>query len=233
MIIIFGSSKGVGQALVDVFDGKKTLLISRKKSTLKDNQIHLSSDINNFDYKSFDKQIVNEKIEAVFFSVGLVNPNDNLNLNTEEINAIINTNFISIVKITEHIIKSKNLSKSCLICFFSSVTTILPRDKNIIYCAAKNSLNSFYKSLEIYIKANNLNVRLSLIILGFVSTSMNKNIKTFFPKMEASKLALYLKKNINKLKGIYYIPYYWFFIKILISLSPISIKLLINKLINR
>ena len=75
--------------------------------------------------------------------------------------------------------------------------------------------------------------RLSLIILGFVNTSMNKNIKTFFPKMEASKLALYLKKNIKKLKGIYYIPFYWFFIKILISLAPANIKLLISKLVNR
>jgi|TARA_B100000959_G_scaffold281331_1_gene345167 short-subunit dehydrogenase len=233
MIIIFGSSKGVGKALANVFEDKKTLLISRQKSTLKKNQIHLSLDINNFDYKTFDNQIINEEIEAIFFPVGLLKQNDDLNLNSEEINEIMNTNFLSIAKITGHIIQSKSLSNSCSICFFSSVTTILPRDKNIIYCAAKNSLNSYYKSLDTYIKLNKLNIRLSLIILGFVNTTMNQNIKTFFPKMEAGKIAFYLKKNIKKLKGVYYIPYYWLLIKILISLTPNIMKLLISKMVNR
>jgi hypothetical protein len=62
---------------------------------------------------------------------------------------------------------------------------------------------------------------------------MNQNIKTFFPKMEAGKIAFYLKKNIKKLKGVYYIPYYWLLIKILISLTPNIMKLLISKMVNR
>lgn len=233
MILIFGASKGVGKALADTFVNKTTILISRQKPTLKKNQKFLSIDINKINFEEMNNKIKFENIEAVYFPVGLVLENDNLNLDYEEMELLMRTNFLSIIKITEYLIKSKKLSKSCLICFFSSVTTLLPRDKNIIYCASKQSLNSYYKSLKTYISINKLNIRVSLIILGFVNTSMNKNIKTFFPKMEPERLAKYINKKSFKLEGIYYIPFYWFFIKIIINLIPEKIKLFISQSINR
>ena len=58
---------------------------------------------------------------------------------------------------------------------------------------------------------------------------MNKDIKTILPKKNPKEIAIFINNNINKLNGIYYIPFYWFILKIVLDLIPTIIK---TKLIN-
>ena len=53
---------------------------------------------------------------------------------------------------------------------------------------------------------------------------MNKKFNTILPKKNPDQIAIYLKKNLNKLNGIYHVPFYWFFIKIILNLIPFNIK---------
>ena len=230
MIIIVGASKGIGQAITKVFSDKKLLLISRSKiETSSQYHKHLIGDINHLNYKKLDEFLENDIIEAVFFVVGLINKSDDLKLNNDQKDEIINTNFISIVKLNEYLIRSEKIAQKSLICFFSSVTTLLPRKKQILYCASKTALNSYYLSLRSFFYKNKSNIRIANLMLGYFDTEMSEGVKTPFPKRNPDEVANFLKKNLDKLNGTYYIPFYWFFINILLSVIPNNIKI---KLIN-
>ena len=99
-----------------------------------------------------------------------------------------------------------------------------------MYCAAKSALNSFSKSLNFYIKVNKLNFRVANILLGYMSTEMNKSIETPIKKINADTVASYIFFNRSKIEGEIFFPKYWFGIKLLISLMPIKIILLVFKI---
>ena len=99
-----------------------------------------------------DKKFDNDSFEAIFFTIGLTNKEDNIYLESNDIDKIIKTNFSAIVKFTQFLIVKKKLKKNCLICFCSSVTTFYSRDKQIIYAASKNALNSYVNSLSFHVK---------------------------------------------------------------------------------
>ena len=151
MNLIIGGSSGLGKSLTIYFSEiDKTLTVSRKLIKLKSkNIISIKLDINNHNLSRLYKSIKKEELSNIFFSAGLAMWNeDNLNLNYEKSKKILDTNFHSITKITNELIKRKKLKKNCLICFCSSASTILPRHRQIIYCASKSALNSYYKSLK-------------------------------------------------------------------------------------
>lgn len=225
MIIIIGSSKGLGKSIHKMFADKRLLLVSRTSTKVEsENHFHIECDINNFDYSKIGKILEDEEIEAIFYTVGLSLIEDRFNISDEDKEKIINTNFLSIVKINEFFLKNCNLKSSSLICFCSSVTTFLPRSKQVLYCAAKSALNSYFNSLRSYADLEKKSFRVANLILGFMDTNMNKKFNTILPKKNPDQIAIYLKKNLNKLNGIYYVPFYWFFIKIILNLIPFNIK---------
>tara|TARA_B100000989_G_scaffold270718_1_gene227015 strand:- start:31016 stop:31720 length:705 start_codon:yes stop_codon:yes gene_type:complete len=232
MFVIIGASKGLGKSLYSDFYENDLLLISRTKiETKKENHHHLQIDINNFDYSILKKYIDRKKIKGIFFTVGIVSDNDNFNLSNKDKDNILNTNFNSITKINEYLIKNNAYENNCLICFCSSVTTFLPRSKQVIYCASKNALDSYFLSFRSYCKNKKLNLRTCNLILGFIETDMNKGKKTFFPKKNPDEISHYIKNYFKTLNGKKYIPFYWLFIKIILILTPNIIKnFLINKL---
>ena len=99
-----------------------------------------------------------------------------------------------------------------------------------MYCAAKSALNSFSKSLNFYIKVNKLNFRVANIILGYMKTEMNKSIETPIKKINTEIVASYIFLNRSKIDGEIFFPKYWLGIKLLISLIPVKIILLVFKI---
>ena len=228
MIIIIGASKGLGKSLYSAFNDQDLLLISRSKIDInRKNHNHIQIDINNFDYNEIKKITENKKIKAIFFTVGIANEKDNFDLSDKEKEEIVNTNFLSITKLCDFFINNFTFEDSSLICFCSSVTTFQPRNKQVLYCSAKNALNSYVTSLNYYLNHRQRKIRVANLILGFLDTEMNKNIKTLFPKKNPSEVAKFLSKNLSSLNGTYYLPKYWFIIKIILFLIPAKIKLII------
>ena len=226
MNLIIGGSSGLGKSLTIYFSEiDKTLTVSRKLIKLKSkNIISIKLDINNHNLSRLYKSIKKEELSNIFFSVGLAMWNeDNLNLNYEKSKKILDTNFHSITKITNELIKRKKLKKNCLICFCSSASTILPRHRQIIYCASKSALNSYYKSLKTSLYLRNLNYRVVNLILGYMDTKMSKGVATPFKKINPDKIARYIFINRKKLHGIYHLPKYWYLIRLIVDLLPDNI----------
>jgi uncharacterized oxidoreductase len=225
MIVIVGASKGLGRELSKVFREEKLLLLSRSDIQITNtSHQHLKTDINIIDFTKIENAIKDNEIKGIFFTTGLVNEKDNFQLSKTEVDEIINTNFLSIIKMNEYFIQNAKLMPGCLICFCSSITTMIPRGKQVVYCASKNALNSYYQSLRSFIKGKKLNLRSALLVLGYMKTEMNLNIKTIFPKKEPSEVAEIIYKNFNSLDGKYYIPFYWSLINKLLNLIPQNIK---------
>ena len=232
MIIIIGASKGLGKSLTHTFKDKELLLISRSRiNTDIDNHHQINCDISKLDLTSLKNDFAEKEIEAIFFTIGTINQKDDFNLSDDEKNEIINTNFLSIVKSCEFFIDNFTFKKSALFCFCSSVSTLQPRSKQVLYCSAKNALNSYSTSLRYYLNIRRKEIRVANLMLGYLDTEMNKDIKTLLPKKNPLEIAMYLSKNLSSLNGTYYLPKYWFIIKIILSLIPEKIKqILFNKL---
>jgi len=233
MNLIIGGSSGLGKSLTRYFaDSEKTYVISRRDLLEKnDNVEHIKIDINDNLENLYDKIKENE-LSSIFFTAGLIHwKEDSLNLDIEKNQKIFDTNFLSVKKIISDLIKKKKLKSNCLICFCSSVTTILPRHKQVAYCAAKSALNSFYKSLNAYLYINNFNYRLVNLMLGYMDTEMNKDIAVPFKKDDPNKIAMFIYKKRKTLKGVYYIPRYWILIKLAINFMPEKILLKLIKIL--
>ncbi len=235
MNLIIGGSSGLGNSLAQKFSkSSKTIIVSRKEpKNIKDNILHLSFDINSDSSNQIYQKIKENELTNIFFTVGLIDwENDDFSLSQDKFEKILETNFISVRKIIFNLVKEKKLSSNCLICFCSSVSTILPRQRQMAYCSAKSALNAFCKSLRAYFHYNKLNYRVANLILGYMDTEMNKNISLPFKKENPDKIANYLFEKQNKLNGTYYLPKYWILIKAIIDFIPEKILVKIIKLLN-
>ena len=232
MILIVGASRGLGKDLGKVFsDDIKTLLVSRSKIEKYNKNIEtVINDINLLNFETILRKIPEKNISAIYFTIGVVNKNDDIFLDEKKSDNILRSNYYSITRLAYELINKNKLSNNCLICFCSSVTTIIPRNKQINYCAAKNALNSYYESLRAYIFFNNLKFRVSNLILGYLDTSMSDGIETPFKKLDPIRLSRKIKKNYKTMKGTFYIPKYWFLINILTSLIPKRLLFFLLKL---
>ena len=233
MNLIIGASSGLGESLIKDFSKfNKTLAVSRRK--IKQDSQNVKSiqlDIVNGNTKKLISLIKKREISNIIFTVGLTDwDNDNTKISPERAKLILDTNFYSIVKLVYELIEKEKLKNNCLICFCSSVTTILPRHRQIMYCAAKSALNSFSKSLSFYTKINKSKYRVANIILGYMRTNMNNKIKTPFKKIHPDVVSKYIFLNRNKIEGQIFFPRYWIFFKILINLIPEKIFFLFFKI---
>ena len=234
MNLIIGASSGLGKSLANDFSKfNKTLLVSRRKIKLDSKNIKsIQLDIVKGNITKLTSKIKKKTISNIIFTVGLADwNNDNIKIDQQTAKLILDTNFYSISKLVYKLIEEKKLNDNCLICFCSSVTTILPRHRQIMYCAAKSALNSFSKSLNFFVKINKLNYRIANIILGYMQTDMNKSIPTPLKKINPNVVSKYIFLNRNRLEGQIFFPKYWAFFKILIDLIPEKIFFLILNLI--
>ncbi len=225
MILIVGGSRGFGKSLAEVFSQDNiTFVISRTK--IEDNNKNLKyieKNINDLNFDNLFEKIPYKGLDAVFFTIGVVDKNDDVLLEKNKAKNILETNYFSITRLTEFLISNNKLKKNSLLCYCSSVTTIIPRSRQINYCAAKNALNSYFVSLSSYIYQNKLDIKVSNLMLGYLDTEMGGIQKTPFSKLNTINLARKIKKKYKLMNGKYYIPFYWKIIEIISFIIPRSV----------
>ena len=113
MIVIIGGSKGLGLSLAEEFSAdNKVVTISRNQQAHSKNNIKsIKFDINKDDPSLLDKYFSKKDVSAVFFTVGLVNPGDDINLEFSEIEKINKTNFLSITKLVKFFLEKDKLKR--------------------------------------------------------------------------------------------------------------------------
>lgn len=230
--IIFGGSSGLGKDLVYEAAKKNisSIIIARNKTDLeiiasdiflkyKVKICYIAFDLSKNDQNynllySFLKKNIREKVDY-FFTIGYVNDSDMVFNFDSNFDKIFNTNFKSIARIVNFLIKSKLLNETDSLNFFGSIASIRGRSKNVFYSCSKKALISYYESLRHSLK-NNVN----LFLLGYMDTRMIEGKKIILPAGSPTLLARKIVNNKNKNFGYVYYPYYWFFIRLIIKLIP-------------
>jgi short-subunit dehydrogenase len=235
MILIVGASEGLGLNLVKNFisQNKKIFTISRSKNPIFDNPLvsWIQNDITKLDYDfidNFDKS----SIEAVIFTVGYFNDNDDFSLNIDEIHKIFQTNLFSVSKLIEKLITKDKLKNGSYISICSSVTTMLPRDTQVFYSAAKKGLDCFIESLRFTSLKKKKIFYVNRFIIGVLDQPMKGSLKKppKFLAYSSKKAARFISATYNKKNSDFFVPSWWFIIKIVFLLTP---KKILNKILGK
>lgn len=201
-VVITGASSGIGffiaKKLIEKFDCKvigiarneKKLLSSIATLKKKENFSYKLFDVNNFDaWKSFLSELEENgiQVDVLINNAGFMLPFAKFEKYSEdEINEIINTNFISVVKATKLFIPHLKKSKTPTIINVSSSAGLCAVVGESMYCATKFAVRGFTETL---IQDYKKQIYIGGIYPGFIKTDI---LGRMSPKDKENKL-------INKL----------------------------------
>ena len=164
--IIFGSSGDIGRKI--------------KKVLNKDNILELNSkelDLSNIEEAK--KYNINMIPDNIIFVSATNNPKDFIKLNDNEIEKILNTNFVSFIillkKLLKKIIKSK---KKCKIILITSLYSRYGRSKRLLYSVSKHALLGLTRNIAV--ELGDKGITINAVSPGYVDTKMtrkNLNLK--------------------------------------------------------
>jgi short-subunit dehydrogenase len=176
--------------------------------------------------KIFNEAISYGNIKNLFFPIGVSIEDDNESLNLENIDVLLATNLITIIKLCNLFFKRiKDLEDSNII-FFSSIAAIRGRKNNIFYSASKRALESYFESIQHALGDSKVTVK--LYCLGYVETSLSFGKKLLFPKITPDRVANEVIDGLNRSTGRKFLPKFWFFVERIIKVIPWFIYRRIN-----
>ena len=231
-ILIVGAKGDIAKALAKKYasGGYNLYLAAIKSKELKD----FAQDLNiryqvktqclDFNILAYHKHAtfyasLKKKPEGVISAVGYLGEQKKSEIDFEEMNKIISTNFLGIVNLFNIIAKDFEKRKSGFIVGISSVAGERGRRKNYTYGAAKAALTAYLSGLR-----NRLffsSVQVLTVKPGFVKTKMTKNLeghKRFASNPE--KVAADIYKAQQKQKNILYTSWIWRWIMWTVKLIP-------------
>lgn len=229
--VIFGSTSGFAPDLISLFNKNDfIILVSRdvfklkvQKNNLMQNGFlnicYFEYDLKNIEcYSAINKLLFQYTFGHVEFYLiaGSTSTIDNF---VETTNALeqFNINFKYQFEISR-LALNNFYDKSVGLNFFTSIASIRGRSNNIIYSAMKRAIVSLYESTR---HASPINFNIRLFYIGYVHTESAKDKKSLLNKVSTKFVAKALQKIIYKhSSGVFYIPFYWFFIRFFIKLMP-------------
>ena len=219
MILVVGGSKGLGLEIAKIFsETKKVKVIGRTFETFPAissvEKINLDL-LNDLEYEDLDKKFTNDSFEAVFFTLGLINKEDNIFINSkkykiklkdqsiENKDNTVGINNFSILNskfLTEYEFKEKNIS-------FKSDNSQVSNTK--VNYNGKLNLNPFNLTLDASVQKINLKklFKNSAIFLELIKSgklfheNLNIIVSLNSSNISNSKVLDSLKINFNAING--------------------------------
>tara|TARA_B100001123_G_scaffold231087_1_gene259754 strand:- start:62 stop:814 length:753 start_codon:yes stop_codon:yes gene_type:complete len=197
-IWITGASSGIGKSLALKFakEGWQVAASARRENLLKELS-ELNNNISSFPLdvtnvekcKEIFEQIKNkyQNIDICFFSTGTWDPKKEKDIDMEQIENTMNTNFfgtLNCIKTVEEYFKNK---KNGHISIVSSVAGYRGLPNSTGYGASKAALNNLAESL--YFDFGRHNVRVSLVSPGFIKTPMTDKNEFRMPFLKTPEYA--------------------------------------------
>lgn len=201
-ILITGASSGIGQATAIECSklGASLILTARNEDRLKETISMLDgSEHTYFVADLSDSKDIDEMIEKIPTINGCVN-NAGFNkvqllpfFKDDEINDMLEVNFIAPIKLTHKLVKKRKIEKGSSVVFTSSISKSIVVPGNCMYSATKGGLSSFMKNAALELASKN--IRCNAVLPGMVETPLKEN-KSFITdeQWEANKKLYPLKR---------------------------------------
>lgn len=236
---VLGASTGLGRQIAEELaaNGHDLVLSSRNERDL----IALTSHIrikystraeyvvidlekigNEEDAKSIVKEISSGfgLPDTCYFLAGNVFDEDESTEAVKVIDKIFKVNFTGIIFLINEMIIAKNKSDLNIV-VASSIAAIRPRGKNIAYSTAKKALEHY--CLGLLHALADTSVKIQIVRFGYMDTNMAFGKKLLFKPASTSYISKKLIAMLNSRSGIFYIPWFWYFIGVVINLLPFTI----------
>ncbi len=234
-IIIFGANSAIAKECVNLWSGKNNFyLIVRDKTKFDKFAAKLKiknhgfvkiieADLSNFNLHSqIWTQIINDKdikkIDVLFLAQGKLENQITIQDNFNLIHENIKINVLSVISIITLATKTFEKQREGTIAVISSIAGDKGRSSNYIYGSSKAMLSCFLSGLRQRFSKSNVNIL--TIKPGIINTPMTKDLKKSFLSTSPKNAAKLIVKSIDKKKNVIYVPFFWFFIILIIKLIP-------------
>lgn len=234
-ILLLGANSDIGKALAVQYskNGYTILLAGRRKERLESLKADLSirnqvnSETFEFDaldyssHESFYKSLGSTpEISVCIF--GYLGDQDKAEIDWEEANRVISTNYTGAISILNIIVEDyKRLGQGTIV-GISSVAGDRGRSSNYIYGSAKAGFTAYLSGLRN--KMTQFGVHVMTVKPGFVNTRMTEDLKLPGPiTAQPENVANAIFKGAKKKKNVIYVLWMWKWIMLIIRSIPESI----------
>ena len=160
-------------------------------------------------------------LDGVVVSLGELGDQQQAQVDFERARLIIHSNYTGVVSMLTHVANYLEQQGSGLIVGISSVAGDRGRQSNYIYGSAKGALSLFLQGLRNRLVKSGVHVM--TVKPGFVDTKMTFGKSGMFLVASPDQVATAVMKAWKQKKNIVYIPWFWFWIMLIIRTIPESL----------
>ncbi len=236
---VIGASSGIGRQVAEnlAASGVDVILSSRNERDLEILSNHISIKYNTkafvfaFDLDSIknvnDSELLIKNLtvkysfpDSCYFLAGNIHENDVSLDAAGTLNFLMQVNFLGPIFLINEIIRKKQGQK-LQITIASSIAASRARGKNIAYGTAKRALEQYCSGLMHALA--DTNVVIKIFRFGYIDTNLSYGQKLLFKPASASFIANKLIKGKGNNSGIKYLPWFWYWIILVINIIPFQI----------
>ena len=181
--LITGASGEIGKEIALELNkkGASIILAGRRREVLNNIGKKLKGDFKIIDesidnFSNFEKALIScgAKIDILIYNAGITKDNLLIRMNEKDIDDVVNTNLISLIKITKFVLKNMMKKKFGRIISVSSVVGFTGNPGQSNYCASKSGIIGFTKSLALEVASRGITV--NAIAPGFILSTMTDSL---------------------------------------------------------
>lgn len=232
--VVVGASSGLGRALAEelAHEGHPLVLVSSDARDL----LPLASDLvvrfgaavrtvaaDAADHAglaaALDRAVPSgQPITALLFPVGAVEPRDDGRLEPELAERLVRVNLLSVSSVVGRLLPRLISQGRGTIVGFGSVAALRGRSSNVLYAAAKRSLESYFESLRHFGEPRGLTV--AFYVLGYLDTQLSYGRTLLLPRADPKRVAKRVCRALGRERGRRYLPWFWYPAAVLLKAIP-------------
>ena len=159
-----------------------------------------------------------QPITALLFPVGAVEQRDDGRLEPELAERLVRVNLLSVSSVVGRLLPRLISQGRGTIVGFGSVAALRGRSSNVLYAAAKRSLESYFESLRHLGERRGLTV--AFYVLGYLDTQLAYGRRLLLPKADPKRVAKRVCRALGRERGRHYVPWFWYPASILLRAIP-------------
>lgn len=160
-------------------------------------------------------------LDGVVVSLGELGDQYKAQTDFDHAQRIIHSNYTGVVSVLTHVANYLEQQGHGFIIGLSSVAGDRGRQSNYVYGSAKGALHLFLQGLRSRLAKSG--VHLLTVKPGFVDTKMTFGKSGMFLVASPEQVATAVMKALQKKKNIVYVPWFWFWIMLIIRTIPESL----------